>query len=109
MKKILSVVLVVMVLAMKVPAFSVERKNKLFVYNSSYDLMRGDLWDYIKDQQILLDLESYPRNFVVIGLGNTNQSYSIGEMMASGTVGLPRFLWISPQYPNKAVEVHRRM
>ena len=108
MKKILSVVLVVMVLAMKVPAFSVERKNKLFVYNSSYDLMRGDLWDYIKDQQILLDLESYPRNFIVIGLGNTNQSYSIGEMMATGTVGLPRFLWISPQYPNKAVEVYDR-
>ena len=108
MKKILSTVLAVMVLAINVPAFSVERKSTLFVYNSSYDLMRGDLWDYIKDQQILLDMELYPRNFIIIGLGNTNQSYSIGEMMASGTVGLPRFLWISPQYPNKAVEVYDR-
>jgi len=108
MKKVLSILLVIIVLAMRVLAFSAERKSKLFVYNSSYDLRRGDLWDYIKDQQILLDLDPYPRNFVVIGLGNTNQSYSIGEMMAMGTVGLARFLWISPQYPNKAVEIWDR-
>ncbi len=108
MKKILSISLAIVVLAMKLPAFPAERKSALFVYNSSYDLMRGDLWNYIKDQQILLDLETYPRNFVVIGLGNTNQSYSIGEMMAIGTVGLPRFLWISPQYPNKAVQIWDR-
>ncbi len=108
MKKVLSISLVVMVLAMEGLAFSADQKSKLFVYNSSYDLMRGDLWEYIKDQQILLDLELYPRNFVVVGLGNTNQSYAIGEMMATGTVGLPRFLWISPQYPNKAVEIWDR-
>ncbi len=108
MKKILLISLVIMVLVMKLPAFPAERKSALFVYNSSYDLMRGDLWNYIKDQQILLDLETYPKNFVVIGLGNTNQSYSIGEMMATGTVGLPRFLWISPQYPNKAVQIWDR-
>ncbi len=105
MKKLLSISLVVMVLAVNVAAFSAERKSALFVYNSAYDLVRGDLWEYIKDQQMLLDLESYPRNFVVIGLGNTNQSYSIGEMMAVGTVGLPKFLWISPKYPNTAVEI----
>ncbi|UCD71374.1 MAG: hypothetical protein JSW70_10335 [Syntrophobacterales bacterium] len=108
MKKVLSISFVIMILVMKVVAFSAEPKSKLFVYNSSYDLMKGDLWHYIKDQQILLDLELYPRNFVVVGLGNTNQSYSIGEMMAMGTVGLPRFLWISPQYPNKAVEIWDR-
>ena len=108
MKKALPISSVIIFLAMTVGAFSAELKSKLFVYNSSYDLMRGDLWEYIKDQQILLDLEPYPRNFVVIGLGNTNQSYSIGEMMATGTVGLPRFLWISPQYPNKAVEIWDR-
>jgi len=105
MRKVLSILLVIIVLGLKVGAFSAERKSKLFIYNSSYDLMRGDLWDFIKDQQILVDLESYPRNFVVIGLGNTNQSYSIGEMIAMGTVGLPRFLWISPQYPYKVVEI----
>jgi hypothetical protein len=108
MKKVISVFLVITVLVIKAVAFSAELKSKLFVYNSFYDLMRGDLWDYIKDQQILLDVEAYPKNFVVIGLGNTNQSYSIGEMMATGTVGLPRFLWISPQYPNKVVEIWDR-
>lgn len=108
MKKILPISLVIMVLAMKLPAFPAERKSTLFVYNSSYDLMRGDLWNYIKDQEILLDLETYPKNFVVIGLGNTNQSYSIGEMMATGTAGGPRFLWIGPQYPNKAVQIWDR-
>jgi hypothetical protein len=108
MKKVLSISMAVMVLAVNVAAFSAERKSALFVYNSSYDLMRGDLWEYIKDQQMLLDLESYPRNFVVIGLGNTNQSYSIGEMMAVGTVGLPKFLWISPQYPNTVAEIWDR-
>jgi hypothetical protein len=108
LKKVLPIWFMIMVLAITAVAFSAERKSNLFVYNSFYDLMRGDLWDYIKDQQILLDLEPYPRNFVVIGLGNTNQSYSIGEMMATGTVGLPRFLWISPQYPNKAVEIWDR-
>jgi len=67
MKKILPISLVIMLLVMKLPAFPAERKSTLFVYNSSYDLMRGDLWNYIKDQQILLDLETYPKNFVVIG------------------------------------------
>jgi len=108
MKKVIFVSLVITVLVIKGVAFSAELKSKLFVYNSFYDLMRGDLWDYIKDQQILLDVEAYPKNFVIIGLGNTNQSYSIGEMMATGTVGLPRFLWISPQYPNKVVEIWDR-
>jgi len=108
MKKFLSISIAVMVLAVNVAAFSAERKSALFVYNSSYDLMRGDLWEYIKDQQMLLDLESYPRNFVVNGLGNTNQSYSIGEMMAVGTVGMPKFLWIGPQYPNTVAEIWDR-
>jgi hypothetical protein len=108
MKKVLSISLSIVVLTMGGVAFSVEQKSKLFVYNSSYDLTMGDLWEYIKDQQILLDIESYPKSFVVIGLGNTNQSYSIGEMMAMGTVGLSRFLWIDPKYPNKAVEIWDR-
>ncbi len=108
MKKVLSTVLLIIILGMEGVAFSAEQKSNLFVYNSSYDFMRGDLWEYIKDQQILLDMEPYPKNFVVIGLGNTNQSYSIGEMMAMGTVGLSRFLWIDPKYPNKAVEIWDR-
>lgn len=108
MKKVLYISSLIVVLTMGGVAFSAEQKSKLFVYNSSYDLARGDLWEYIKDQQILLDLEPYPRNFVVIGLGNTNQSYSIGEMMAMGTVGLSRFLWINPKYPNKAMEIWDR-
>ncbi len=108
MKKALFISFILFFLAIAALALSAEQKSMLFVYNSSYDLMRGDLWDYIKDQQILLDLEPYPRNFVVIGLGNTNQSYAIGEMMVMGTVGLPQFLWISPQYPNKAVEIWDR-
>jgi hypothetical protein len=108
MKKVLSLVLLIMVLTTEGVPFSAEQKSKLFVYNSSYDLTRGDLWEYIKDQQILLDMEPYPKSFVVIGLGNTNESYSIGEMMAVGTVGLPRFLWIDPKYPNKAVEIWDR-
>ena len=108
MKKVLSISFLIMVLTTEGVAFSAEQKSKLFVYNSSYDLTRGDLWEYIKDQQILLDLEPYPKNFVVIGLGNTNQSYSIGEMMATGTVGLSRFLWINPKYPNKAAEIWDR-
>jgi hypothetical protein len=108
MKKVLSISFLIMALIMGGDAFSADQKSKLFVYNSSYDLKRGDLWEYIKDQQILLDMEPYPKNFVVIGLGNTNQSYSIGEMMAVGTVGLSRFLWINPKYPNKAVEIWDR-
>ena len=108
MKKVLFISIATMVLITKVVAFSAEQKSRLFVYNSSYDLTRGDLWEYIKDQQILLDLEPYPKNFVVIGLGNTNQTYSIGEMMATGTVGLSRFLWINPKYPNKAAEIWDR-
>ncbi|MFB0505795.1 MAG: CARDB domain-containing protein [Thermodesulfobacteriota bacterium] len=108
MKKVLFLVLLIMVLTMEGVAFSAEQKSKLFVYNSSYDLTRGDLWEYIKDQQILLDMESYPKSFVVIGLGNTNESYSIGEMMATGTVGLSRFFWIDPKYPNKGVEIWDR-
>ncbi len=108
MRKVLFLVLLIMVLTMEGVAFSAEQKSKLFVYNSSYDLTRGDLWEYIKDQQILLDMESYPKSFVVIGLGNTNESYSIGEMMATGTVGLSRFFWIDPKYPNKGVEIWDR-
>jgi hypothetical protein len=108
MKRVLSISFLIMILTTGGDAFSAEQKSKLFVYNSTYDLKRGDLWEYIKDQQILLDMEPYPKNFVVIGLGNTNQSYSIGEMMAMGTVGLSRFLWINPKYPNKAVEVWDR-
>jgi len=108
MRKVFFLAFLTVVLIMEGVVFSAEQKSGLFVYNSSYDLTRGDLWEYIKDQQILLDLEPYPKNFVVIGLGNTNQSYSIGEMMATGTVGLSRFLWINPTYPSKAVEIWDR-
>jgi len=108
MKKLLSISFLIVLLTMGGVAFSAEQKSKLFVYNSSYDFTRGDLWEYIKDQQILLDMDPYPKNFAVIGLGNTNQSYSIGEMMATGTVGLSRFLWINPKYPNKVVEIWDR-
>jgi hypothetical protein len=108
MRKVLFTSFFIAILTMGVVAFSAEEKSRLFVYNSSHDFMRGDLWEYIKDQQIVLDLESYPKNYVVIGLGNTNQSYAIGEMMTMGTVGLPRFIWVNPAYPNKAVEIWDR-
>jgi hypothetical protein len=108
MRKVFFLSVLIIILTVKGLTFSAEQKTKLFIYNSSYDFMRGDLWEYIKDQQILLDLEHYPKNYVLIGLGNTNQSHAIGEMMATGTVGLPRFLWMNPAYPNKAVEIWDR-
>jgi hypothetical protein len=108
MRKVFFLSVLVIILTAKGLGFSAEQKSKLFVYNSSYDFTRGDLWEYIKDQQILLDFEHYPKNYVLIGLGNTNQSHAIGEMMATGNVGLPRFLWMNPAYPNKAVEIWDR-
>jgi hypothetical protein len=47
MKKVLSISFLIMILTTGGDAFCAEQKSKLFVYNSSYDLKRGDLWEYI--------------------------------------------------------------
>ena len=43
MKKVLSISFLIMVITTEGVAFSAEQKSTLFVYNSSYDLTRGDL------------------------------------------------------------------
>jgi len=102
MKRVISSVLVVMlILSSGAILAQAEKQNKLFVYNSTYDLLKGDIWEYITLSEIKIDLNSYPKDYIIIGIGTTNQHYRVGELIVAGTVGDYKFLWADPNYPHK--------
>ena len=82
-----------------------ENPNRLFFFNTLADLLRGDLWQWVSQQELGRHLYIYPERFLVIGLGTTNWPERMGEVMVTGTVGAPNFQWANPEYPYRVQSI----
>ncbi|MGQ9859640.1 MAG: CARDB domain-containing protein [Thermodesulfobacteriota bacterium] len=88
-----------------VPLGSAENPNRLFFFNTLSDLLRGDLWQWISQQEVVRHLYIYPERFIVVGLGTTNWPERMGEVLVSGTVDKVRFQWANPEYPYRIQDI----
>ncbi len=78
-----------------------ELKGKLFLFNTQQNYLKGDIWEYITQDEIAKYLFIYPENYLVIGIGTTDRSYQTGEVIVGGKVDDIQFYWANPEYPNR--------
>lgn len=69
---------------------------RLVVYNSSADLLAGDLWDATRRDRAARDLRDVPPGWLLVGLGTTANDQRNGEVIVRGTAGGPEWLWCDP-------------
>lgn len=82
-----------------------ESPNRLLFFNTLTDLLKGDLWQWISQQDLLHRLYIYPERFLVIGLGTTNWPERMGEVLVTGTVAETSFQWANPEYPYRVQNI----
>ncbi|MEJ5377744.1 MAG: CARDB domain-containing protein [bacterium] len=87
------------------PMALAETPNKLLFFNTLADLLRGDLWQWISQQELLHRLYIYPERFLVIGMGTTNWPERMGEVLVTGTVANTLFQWANPEYPYRVQSI----
>ncbi len=87
------------------PRALAENPNRLLFFNTLADLLRGDLWQWISQQDLLRRLYIYPERFLVIGLGTTNWPERMGEVLVKGTVAETVFQWANPEYPYRVQNI----
>ncbi len=73
--------------------------NRLLLFNTISDLLKGDIWQLVTQEELGRHLYVYPESYRVIGIGTTNWPERMGEVMVRGTVGKTSFLWANPEYP----------
>lgn len=73
--------------------------NRLLLFNTVSDLLKGDLWQFITQGELNRHLYVYPEGHQIIGAGTTNWPERMGEVIVRGTVGKTSFLWANPEYP----------
>jgi len=73
--------------------------SRLLLFSTVSDLLKGDLWQFVTQDELGRYLYIYPENHHVIGMGTTNWPERMGEVMVRGTVGKTSFLWANPEYP----------
>lgn len=73
--------------------------NRLLLFSTMSDLLKGDLWQFITQEELARHLYVYPENHQVIGAGTTKWPERMGEVIVRGTVGKTSFLWANPEYP----------
>ena len=78
-----------------------ELQGKLFLFNTHQDYLKGDLWEFITQDEIAKYLFIYPGNYLVIGIGTTDRDYRTGEVIVGGKVDDILFRWANPEYPNR--------
>jgi hypothetical protein len=72
-------------------------RSCLLVYNTVDRLLRGDLFHTVDTAAVLEDLEAYPRDWPLVGIGTTSWLKRNGEVIADGTAMSPHFLWTDPE------------
>jgi hypothetical protein len=78
-----------------------ELKGKLFIFNTLQDYLKGDIWEFITQEEIGKHLFIYPEKYLVFGIGTTDRTYRTGEVIVKGKVDDIHFLWANPEYPNR--------
>ncbi|MFN8451569.1 MAG: hypothetical protein U0521_24025 [Anaerolineae bacterium] len=72
-------------------------RASLLVYNTVDRLLRGDLFHTVTAADVIDDLAAFPDDYPVVGIGTTSWLRRNGEVIASGTVRSPQFLWADPE------------
>jgi hypothetical protein len=80
--------------------------SRLLVFNPLPDLLKGDIWEYITQDDLGRHLYVYPEKYQAIGVGTTNWPYRMGEVLIRGKVGSPIVSWSNPEYPYRMKRVH---
>jgi hypothetical protein len=74
----------------------------LLVYNTAQGLLAGDLDHVISPAMVQDDIDSFPADWVALGVGTTNQRGRTGEIIPDGTSRHVRFWWADPASPSQA-------
>jgi hypothetical protein len=74
----------------------------LLVYNSAQGLLSGDLAHAISPAMVQAEIDTFPSNWVTLGVGTTNQVMRTGELIPDGTARDIRFWWADPDSPSQA-------
>lgn len=83
-----------------------QMKSRLLIFNQIKDLLKGDIWELISQDEVGKYLYIYPEKYVVIGFGTTNRPYRMGEVIVSGTADRTSFLWANPEWPYRVTKLH---
>ena len=83
-----------------------EMGSRLLVFNKLGDLLKGDTWESITQEELGRYFFIYPERYNVLGIGTTNQPYRMGEILVRGPITQPLFSWINPEYPYRIRPAH---
>ncbi len=73
-----------------------DRRSLILAYNTVERLLKGDYFHFSSVEDVLGDLESFDRDWPILGIGTTNWYRRNGEAIVAGTAGEPRLLWADP-------------
>ena len=80
----------------------------LLVFNTVERLFRGDFFHCVTEEDVRADLDRFPSDWRVVGLGTTNWHRRNGEVLIDGQVACPTFAWADPmsEPPGATVDLH---
>ena len=68
-------------------------RSQLLSYNTVERLLRGDFYHAVDWNTAAAELQPYPADWTIAGIGTTNWFKRNGETIIGGTVGQPQVLW----------------
>ncbi len=77
----------------------------LLLYSTVSRMLGGDMSNAVTPATVENDLQAFPANWAVVGVGTTNQPMRSGEMMPDGTAGDLHYWWADPSSASHAAVV----
>lgn len=77
--------------------------STLLVFNTVERLLKGDFYHCTTPAEVTAELDRFPADWPLTGLGTTNWLGRHGELIVDGRAGSPRFGWIDPLDPGRLV------
>lgn len=77
-------------------------ESTLLLYSTVERMLSGDMENAVDVPTVESDLRAFPADWIVIGLGTTNQPLRNGEMMPDGTVADVEYWWADPSSASEA-------
>src|SRR5690606_6341802 len=93
--------LIVFVSVVAVVAQDAADEPTLLLYSTVERMLSGDMANAVDVATVEADLAAYPEDWVVLGLGTTNQPMRNGELMPDGTVADLDYWWADPSSPDQ--------
>ncbi len=81
-------------------------ESTLLTYSTVEQLLSGDLLHSVTLDEVADDLEPFPDDWTIVGVGTTDWAGRNGEMMPDGVSDSPRFWWADPGTGGVVGEIH---